>query len=244
MEPIALKKIYYDIYESLRTKIIAGAYPYQTYIPSENTLVEVYECSHNTLRKAISVLMLHGFVQPIRGKGVLVIYRPQQRANFVLGDIETFQEAAKRNHLSAQTRVHVFEHVVASEELAEATGFMAGDKLIHLERTRLFNGQALIRDKSYFLASELEGLTAQIAEQSVYAYAEHVLGMEIVTSKRTVTMEYVTDGDRAVMDLLDFTMLAVVKNRTFNAQGTMFESTQSRHRPDYFTFNDTAVRGY
>ena len=46
------------------------------------------------------------------------------------------------------------------------------------------------------------------------------------------------------MDLLDFDMLAVVTNHTFNEQGVMFETTQSRHRPDFFTFHDTAVRGY
>ena len=240
-----MKQIYYDIYEDLRDKILDGVYPYQSFIPSENKLVNVYECSHNTLRKAISVLMLHGFVQPLRGKGVLVIYQQQRRANFVLGDIETFKEAAERNGLKAKTKVHVFQRVVASPALAEATGFQPGDVLWHLERARLFDeGKALIRDKSFFLASELPGLTPSIAEDSVYAYAEKELGMQIVTSKRTVTMEYVTAADRAVMDLLDFDMLAVVSNRTFNSVGVLFESTQSRHRPDYFTFEDTAVRGY
>lgn len=241
---VAMRMIYFEIYEDLRDKILEGTYPYQTFIPSETKLVSMYECSHNTLRKAISVLMLHGFVQPIRGKGVLVIYRPERRANFVLGDIETFKEAAARNGLDATTRVHVFQRIVASARVAEATGFAAGDKLWHLERVRVLEGKALIRDKSYFLASALPGLTASIAEDSVYAYAEDVLGMKIVTSKRVVTLDYVMAEDRAVMDLLDFDMLAVVSNRTFNEQGVMFESTQSRHRPDYFMFNNTAVRGY
>ena len=161
-----------------------------------------------------------------------------------MGDIETFKEAAARNGLNAKTKVHVFEHIEADGALAELTGFMPNDKLIHLERVRLFDGKALIRDKSYFLASELPGLTPAIAEDSVYAYAEGELGMHIVTSKRTVTMDYVTAEDRAVMDLLDFDMLAVVTNRTFNERGVMFETTQSRHRPDYFAFEGTAVRGY
>lgn len=239
-----MRAIYYEIYEDLRDKIIEGVYPYQTYIPSEKCLAGVYECSHNTMRKALSVLMLHGFVQPIWGKGVLVIYRPERRANFVLGDIETFKEAALRNGLAAKTKVHVFDHVTADRTLADRTGFAPGDELIHLERVRLFDGKALIRDNSYFLASVLPGLTPRIAEDSVYAYAENVLGMTIATSKRTVTMDYVVADDRAVMDLLDFTMLAVVTNHTFNARGVMFESTQSRHRPDYFTFHNTAVRGY
>ncbi len=239
-----MRKIYYEIYEDLRDKILEGVYPYQQYIPSEHRLVEYYECSHNTIRKSLSVLMLHGFVQPVRGKGVLVIYRPERRANFVLGDIETFKEAAARNGLRARTKIHVFEEVVASSSLAEVTGFMPGDRLLHIERVRIIEGRALIRDKSYFLAKMLPGLTTSIAEDSVYAYAEDVLGMVISTSKRTVTMDYATSEDRAMMDLLDFDMLAVVSNRTFNSQGVMFESTQSRHRPDYFTFEDTAVRGY
>lgn len=239
-----MRAIYYDIYEDLRDKIIQGVYAYRTFMPSEGALSEQYECSHNTLRKALSVLMLHGFVQPIWGKGVLVIYRPERRANFVLGDIETFKEAAQRNGITARTKINVFERIVADKALAESTGFEVGDELIHLERIRILEGKALIRDKSYFLASTLPGLTPSIAEDSVYAYAEDVLGMTIVTSRRTVTMDYAMAEDRAVMDLLDFTMLAVVTNRTFNSQGVMFECTQSRHRPDYFTFHNTAVRGY
>ena len=239
-----MRAIYYEIYEDLRDKIIEGVYPYQSFVPSESRLTELYDCSHNTLRKALSILMLHGFVQPIWGKGVLVIYRPERRANFVLGDIETFKEAARRNGLEAYTRVHEFEHVVADEQLSELTGFEVGNELIHLERVRVLEGKALIRDKSYFLASALPGLTPRIAEDSVFEYAEKVLGMTIATSQRTVTMDYVVADDRKVMDLLDFTMLAVVTNHTFNAQGVMFEFTQSRHRPDYFTFHNTAVRGY
>ncbi len=239
-----MRTIYYEIYEDLRDKILDGTYAYQTFMPAESQLIKMYQCSHNTIRKSISVLMLHGFVQPIRGKGVLVIYRPERRANFVLGDIETFKEAAARNGLIAKTKVLVFEHVTASDALAELTGFMPGDELLHLERVRIFENEALIRDKSFFLSSALPGLTPRIAEDSVYAYAEGVLGMRIVTSNRTVTVDYATAEDRAAMDLLDFDMLAVVTNHTFNEQGVMFESTQSRHRPDFFTFHDTAVRGY
>ena len=239
-----MKKIYYEIYEDLRDKIIADVYPYQTYIPSENTLVETYECSHNTLRRALAVLRMHGFVQPIRGKGVMVIYQPHQRASFVLGDIETFKEASARNGLTSHTSVTVFEPVVADARIAARTGFAEGTQLLHIERLREFDGAALIRDKSYFLSSVLPGLTPQIAEDSIYAYAEGELGLEIATSNRTISMRYATPNDRAVLDLLDFDMLAVVTNHTFLSNGVMFESTQSRHRPDFFTFNDTAVRGF
>lgn len=239
-----MKAIYYDIYKDLRDKIIAGIYPYQTYIPSELKLIEQYQCTHNTIRKALSVLSLHGFVQPVRGKGVIVIWNPGIRKRFVLGDIQSFAEAAAENNLVASTTVRRFEYIVCDATIAELSGFAKGDELIALERVRRFDGADLIFDRSYFLASCVGDLTPEIAEKSIFNYLECELGMQIVTSNRTVTMDYATAEDREVLDLLDFDMLAVVENRTFNAEGIHFESTQSRHRPDYFTFVGTAVRGY
>lgn len=239
----AVKAIYYDIYKDLREKIMAGAYPYQTYIPSELKLIEEYECTHNTIRKALQVLTMHGFVQPVRGKGVKVIWQAGRRTRFVLGDIETMREAAAKNGLEVETQVRTFEHVVADRAISEATGFAVGDELLHLERVRRFNGANLIFDKSYFRASCVEGLTPQIAADSVFTYLEETLGVRVTTSNRTITMEYATTEDREVLDLLDFDMLAVVENRTFNCDGVHFETTWSRHRPDYFTFMTTAVRG-
>ena len=139
--------------------------------------------------------------------------------------------------------MRAFEYVVADKRIADATGFAVGDELLHVERIRHFDDANLIFDKSYFRASCVEGLTPEIASDSIFIYLEGELGMEVTISNRTITMEYATAEDREVLDLLDFDMLAVVENRTFNSEGVHFETTWSRHRPDYFTFLDTAVRG-
>lgn len=239
-----MRSIYFEIYEDLRDRIEAGEFVYGGFIPSEAVLVEDYECSHNTLRKALSVLRLHGYVQPIHGKGVRVIWQPDRQARFVLGDIETFKEAAERNGIQVSTKVRSFERIRANAEIAAFTGFAVGDELFHVERVRYLDGQALIHDVNYFLASAVPGLSPEIVEDSVYAYVEGKLGVRIATSKRTISVEPVSMGDRATLDLLEYTMVAVVANHTFNDEGVMFECTFSRHRPDYFTFHDTAVRGY
>lgn len=239
-----MKSIYYDIYKDLRDRIIAGEYPYQTYIPSENVLVKRYECSHNTLRKGLAVLRMHGFTQPIPGKGVLVIWRPIRRANFTLGGIETFKEAVRRNNLTSKTKVRLFEKVIASRALAKATGFEPGEELLHIERVRIVDGLALVYDRNYLLAELVPGLTPEIVSDSIYAYIENELGMTITTSNREITMEYAMAEDRDALDLLDFDMVAVVTGHTFNSAGVMFESTSSRHRPDFFSFHNTATREY
>ena len=239
-----MKSIYYEIFESLRNRIEEGEFVAGSFIPSEAVLVEEYECSHNTLRKALSVLRLHGYVQPIQGKGVKVIWRGDHRTRFLLGGIESFAEAAARTGVRATTEVASFELLEADAQLAQVSGFAPGELVYRVERVRRLNGQALIYDINYFLASVVRDLSPQIVEDSVYLYLENTLGVQVTTSQRTIQVERVTERDEQLMDLLDFSMVVVVTNHTFNQDGIMFETTFSRHRPDYFTFHDAAVRGY
>ena len=230
------------IYRSLKKKIEAQDYPYQSLLPSENTLIRAYDCSRNTVRRALGELIDDGYVQPIQGKGVRVIFQPVGKTTFIIGGIETFQETAHRNHLQAVTRVTRFESIVADEQLAARSGFAPGDALWAVERVRYLDGKALILDINYFLQDLVPGLTADIAARSIYEYIENVLGMQIVTSKRKMTVEHATTHDDRWLDLDGYDCVAVVTNQTFNADGLMFEYIQSRHQPDYFCFQDTATR--
>ena len=93
-----------------------------------------------------------------------------------------------------------------------------------------------------FLKSVVPGLTKEIAARSIYEYIENELGMAIITSKRKMTVERATEIDEKYLELNDYNCLAVITGQTYNADGIMFEYTQSRHRPDYFCFQDTATR--
>lgn len=230
------------IYKDLKEKIETGEYPYQELLPSENTMVAIYNCSRNTIRRAVSELAEKGYVQPLHGKGVRIIYQPVDQAAFVIGGIESFKESAIRNHRSRSTRVVQFTEITADAKLSAKTGFPEGSELYYLQRVRYLDGKALILDINIFLKELIPGLTKEIAEDSVYEYLENVLGMSIVTSKRKMTVEHLTAADEKYLNLNDYNCLAVITSQTFNSDGIMFEYTQSRHRPDYFCFQDTATR--
>lgn len=135
-----------------------------------------------------------------------------------------------------------FTEITADERLAQKTGFPPSSELYYIQRVRYLDGKALIIDINMFLRSLVPGLTPEIAKDSIYDYIENTLGMQIVTSKRKMTVERVTEIDEKYLELNDYNCLAVVTGQTFNADGVMFEYTQSRHRPDYFCFQDTATR--
>ena len=237
-----MKARYDVIYRDIRESIETGAYPYQAFLPSEAELTAAFACSHNTLRRALGLLRDQGYVQPVHGKGVRVIYREPERTTFTVGGIESFREADERTHLGAQTEVVTLEQIVATPEVSFNTGFEEGTELTHIERVRRVNGEGLILDRNLFRTSAVPGITEEIARASVYDYAERELGVTIATSKRAITVERAVERDRELLDLGDIDYLAVITSQTFDAQGILIECTQSRHRPDHFCFRDTAVR--
>ncbi len=236
------KAKYTDIYISLKRKIETAEYEFQELLPSENTLVQEYECSRNTIRRAIGDLVSDGYVQTMQGKGVRVIYQPALQTSFTIGGIESFKESAIRNNQKPETKVIYFTELIVDKKIAAKTHFNIGDEIYYLQRLHYLDGKALILNHNYFLKSVAVGLTKEIAEKSIYDYLENTLGVSIVTSRRIMTVEKMTEIDEKYLELGDYNCMAVVSSHTYNSDGVMFEYTQSRHRPDYFSFQDNATR--
>ncbi|MCI6886463.1 MAG: UTRA domain-containing protein [Lachnospiraceae bacterium] len=236
------KAKYLEIYQDLKSKIENGTYEFQELLPSENQLIQTYDCSRNTIRRSIGSLVTDGYVQTMQGKGVRNIFQPSPQTSFILGGIETFKESAVRNHQVPRTEVLCFAEITADPKISRQTGFAVGAELYYLQRLHYLDGKALILNHNYFLKDVVQNLTKEIAENSIYEYLEHVLHISIVTSKRVMTVEKMTQIDEKYLDLGDYNCLAVISSQTYNSDGIMFEYTQSRHRPDYFRFQDNATR--
>lgn len=231
-----------QIYSVLKERIESGYYQVGQMLPSENTLITEFNCSRNTVRRAISELVRDGYVQTSQGRGVCNIFQPIEQASYTMGIIESFRETARRTGQHSSTRVVSFSHCVADEEIASQTGFPVGTELFSLYRLHVLDNKPIILNISFLLVSCMPDLTAEIASGSLYRYLEEELGMVIVTSKRTITVELATPLDHQWLELGDYNCLAVVSNQVYNSHGIMFEYTQSRHLPSIFRFQDNAVR--
>jgi len=233
---------YDKIYADLKEKIETNEYLYQELLPSEHTFIEEYSCARNTVRRAIAQLVSEGYVQSMHGKGVRVIYQPQRPSQYSFGQIESFREASMQNKQQTRTKVVLFTELTVDEKIHLRTTFPIGTDIYYVQRIRYLDEKALIIDHNFFRKDIVPGLTREICEKSVYDYIENTLHQSIVTTKRMFTVERVTSLDDKYLELNECNCVAVVSNSTYNADGIMFEFTQSRHRPDYFVFYDQAHR--
>lgn len=231
------------IYKEIKQEIESGVYRSGDYLPSENTYTVRFDCTRNTVRRALSLLEAEGYVLPLHGRGVQVIYIPQSdKSLFTIGGIESFAEAASRNNIKYTTKLISFERIRTDEQLSLKTGFDIGEEVFLIKRVRQFNGKSIIFDTNIFLCSETEGLNEEIATESIYQFLEQELNMTITTSRRRVTAERATREDKTVLDLNHFDFVLTVAGQVFNSRGIMFEYTQSRHVPDQVSFIESAVR--
>lgn len=237
------KARYEGIYQELLRRIEVGDYAYQSLLPPESELTEQFSCSRNTLRRALSMLADNLYVQPIHGKGVRVIWREKtHNAIGVLEGIESFGEYSARNGTTASTEVKVIEHILCGDALANRSGFNVGDALTRVVRVRSLDGKARQIDHGYFLESVAPGIDEDVARDSIYRHLEQDVGMKIVTSRRTVTVQLAGEEDCAYLDLGPYNCVAVMEGQSFDSNGIMFEYTCTRIHPEIFCYQMTSRR--
>ena len=116
------------------------------------------------------------------------------------------------------------------------------DVAVVLERVREIEGEKIIIDKDYFSRKVVDNLPLRAAQDSVYEYLEQEVGLKIGFAMKEITVQMAGDEDRHLLDMKNYDMIVVVKSYTYLEDSTLFQFTESRHRPDKFKFVDFARR--
>mgnify|MGYP005865877673 FL=1 len=241
-----MPKSKYDIiYRELKDKIINNEYPEGDYLPPENTLVQIYDCSRNTIRRAISHLVMEGYVQPHHGKGVRVIFSSEihnHKYDFMISGTDGVHSTASKYGYSIKTKVITFTDMVIDDRLSCKTGFPIGTEVYFIQRVLSLDGIAKMVETCLLRKDVVTGLNKEIAGNSLFEYFTKTLGMEITTVKRKITVEHTTPFDEKYLQLNDYNCLAVLTSLCYNENGLQFEYSEARNRPDIFVFNSVMTK--
>lgn len=231
---------YLTIYHELVKKIQSNQWPESTKLPSENELTEIYATSRETIRKALNQLAQDGYIQKIRGKGSVVI--DINKFDFPVSGIVSFKELATNLQLQANTNVNELAIVEADQELKSKLNINLRDSVWKVVRAREISGEKIILDKDYFNKDYVPELTREICEDSIYDYLENQLGLKISFARKEIIVEEPSEEDRALLDLEGYSNVVVIKSMVYLEDTSLFQYTESRHRPDKFRFVDFARR--
>ncbi|MFZ3580400.1 trehalose operon repressor [Virgibacillus sp. DJP39] len=235
-----MQKKYLTIFQDLTVKIQENYWPKQSLLPSENELAEMYTTSRETIRKALNLLAQDGYIQKIRGKGSVII--DINKFDFPVSGIVSFKELAEKLNLPTRTEVHDLSLVFPSRHLQSTLLVEASERVWTVVRSRAINGEKVILDKDFLIEKHVPILTKEICIDSIYRHLEETLNLKISFAKKEIIVEEPTDEDRKLLDLEGYSNVVVIKSLVYLDDASLFQYTESRHRPDKFRFVDFARR--
>ncbi|KAB8137525.1 trehalose operon repressor [Gracilibacillus oryzae] len=231
---------YMIIYHEMVNQIDRGEYKPKHFLPSENELTVKYNTSRETIRKALTLLAQNGYIQKIRGKGSMVIDR--NKFDFPVSGLVSFKEVAEKIGQKPETIVHTCKLTEAPPYIRKQLKIKQSEQVWEISRTRSFSGSRIILDKDYLVEKYIPHMNKEIAQDSLFAYIEGELGLTISFAKKEIVVEEPTEEDRILLDLEGFHNIVVIKNYVYLDDASLFQYTESRHRPDKFRFVDFARR--
>lgn len=237
------KSKFKDIYEDIKTNIINKTYP-DNMLPSEYQLIETYDCSRNTVRRAIEQLNKEGYVQSIKGKGVIILEQLGNQADVYLhiNQFSGLRSISIGHEHNTETKILNFKKLLIDKELSIKTNLPLGHEVYYIERLRIINNHPWVIDTNYFLSNIVKDLTLDIAQNSIYDYIEKVLGQKILASRRIITIQKANPLDLNILELNDLNCVGVILNNAYIENGSIFEYTESHYSPEHFAFEEFAQR--
>ncbi|MHC2183235.1 GntR family trehalose operon transcriptional repressor [Paenibacillus sp. PvR052] len=237
---VTMKNKYTAIYNDVVSKIENGEIEANTLLSSENELVLQYETSRETVRKALNLLSQNGYIQKIRGKGSVVL--ETKRFNFPISGLVSFKELAQKLGGTSKTIVEELKVVKPDMFISTHLETDEDDEIWKIMRVRQIGNEKIILDKDFFKKKYIPDLTIKICEDSIYEYIESELGLKIGYAKKVISVQEASEEDKTYLHLDNYTMVVVVENYVYLNDTTLFQYTESRHRPDKFKFVDFARR--
>lgn len=231
---------YLKIYNDIVSKIEDGIYNPNDKLPSEKELMDGYEVSRDTVRKSLNILEQNGYIQKTKGKGSFIL--DINKFNFPVSGVVSFKEISRKLGRDSATEVESLECMIPNKTIAKNLELKSDEKVWEIVRARSIGGEKVILDKDYILQKFVESITEEICKDSLYNYIENELGLKIAYAKKEITVQKATEEDKKYLDMKSFDMIVVVKSYTYLDDTSLFQYTESRHRPDKFVFVDFARR--
>lgn len=226
--------LYARIKAALRRGILDGAYDVSQRLPSEHDLMDAYQASRVTVRRALADLQSEGLVVSRQGKGYYVA-RP-----VVVQDLRRLQglgECAEQHGYVVRSRILSTREVEADDRVAAGLAVAQGTPVLELKRIRCLNLNPMSFDISYFpLALGRRLLECDLARTDVYPLLGRLLDDDLGHADFHISVARANPEVAHALGLeVDAPVLHVVRTATMlSGEAVDFEYLYGR--PDAYQF--------
>ena len=170
--------LYSKVEEAIAREIAQGEYRPGDQLPTEDALLQRFQVSRITVRRAIQNLVSRGLLEIRRGLGTFVL-SPQIEAELtkLTGFVEDMNAAGRK----ATARVVSQDVVASSARVAERLQLARGTKVMRIKRVRLADGTPISFDETYLpLRLGKQIVRNDLRLQPIFTLLEEEYGVPLV----------------------------------------------------------------
>lgn len=234
--PVAM---YYQLKEILIQEIKNGKWAPQTKMSSEREIMETYNVSRVTARKAIELMVKEGYVYTVKGKGTFVKGKYIEQP---LNHFYSFREDLRSRGVKTRSQMHNFTIEKADEELAGALNVSVGEELFRVERIFFAGELPYAKECSYIPCAFCQGLSKeQIQKNGLY---NSLKKYNIYPNRACEKLKAIL-LDEEVASLLELPVndAAIYLTRTTYCNDVIVELNESYVRGDMFVYSVELLKG-
>lgn len=226
-----LKKIIIDMIENEEIK------PDET-IPSEPKLMQMYDLSRTTVRKAIDELVNEGYLYKIQGKGTFVKGRGFEQALIKLSGCS---EDIRRLGLTPKPKVLKSSIITPSKRVAHLLGILEGEPTFFMERIVYGDNLPINKNKSYIPYKYVNGIEEfDFNLESLYKVLEKDYKINIKKAVRSIEAILANDEVADQLEVNEGAPVLLFKGQVIatDSDGKEFviEHFEAIYRSDQFKF--------
>jgi GntR family transcriptional regulator of bglA len=219
--------------DAIENDIENGKYTLTNKLPTEDDLIQQYQVSRNTIRKAIDLLVKRGIIMPIQGSGMFLRKPPTDGCV----NLENFHGLTAGFHKNlVETEVIDFKLTQADGKLAEIMQCPEGTPLYFVERLRSIDGKKFVIEYSHFNKEVIPYLSREIVSTSIYQYITQDLRKQIGYVDRVIEAGILNEHDAKYLGLQPGDPALISINRAMLKSGVIFDYSIDIHNYKHTKF--------
>ena len=140
-------KKYQQLFKQIEKAIHEESYAVGDFLPSEHELMDQYQVSRDTVRRALALLQEEGLIKKIRGQGSQVI--KEETVNFPVSNLTSYQELVQELGLRSKTNVVSLDKIIIDKKTSLLTGFPEFRMVWKVVRQRVVDDLVSVLDIDY-----------------------------------------------------------------------------------------------
>lgn len=234
---------YFIVKKAIVENIDNDLYHSNEAIPSEKKLMELYNVSRITIRKAIDELVTEGYLYKIQGKGTYV--KADEGSNNLFSITSSTEDVQKMGMTpSKKTKISRIE--LASPKRAKALEISTNDQVEVIGRISYADSEPLNYTIAFLPEKIFPGLTEHDLEhESLYKLINDQYGVRITKARRTIEAVLAKDEISKYLELEEGMPIILFRCVTYgivNGKETPIEYFKCYYRTDKYKFYIDQIR--